>query len=137
MFWFILYNGVLLPVLVFLVFSASIFLPKLKEGLKGRFQTYDRIKSFLKEKHTNNDIYWFHAASLKTLRRSQLFLRQARNWGRSWRGREVSTRFVSIENKYTECSDEIPRVTTCICGMFTCFNERITIQYTDPLFTAL
>ena len=64
MFWFILYNGVLLPVLVFLVFSASIFLPKLKEGLKGRFQTYDRIKLFLKKKHTSNDIYWFHAASL-------------------------------------------------------------------------
>ncbi|MFL3004818.1 MAG: 3-deoxy-D-manno-octulosonic acid transferase [Candidatus Neomarinimicrobiota bacterium] len=64
MFWFILYNGVLLPVLVFLVFSASIFFPKLKEGLKGRFQTHDRIKLFLKKKHTSNDIYWFHAASL-------------------------------------------------------------------------
>ena len=64
MFWFILYNGVLLPVLVCLVFSASIFIPKLKEGLKGRFQTYDRIKLFLKKKHSSNDIYWFHAASL-------------------------------------------------------------------------
>ena len=64
MFWFILYNGVLLPVLGCLVFSASIFIPKLKEGLKGRFQTYDRIKLFLKKKHSSNDIYWFHAASL-------------------------------------------------------------------------
>ena len=64
MFWFILYNGIVLPVLVCVVFSASIFSPKIREGLKGRFQTYKRIKLFLEKKHTINDIYWFHAASL-------------------------------------------------------------------------
>tara|TARA_Y100000768_G_scaffold223159_1_gene168366 strand:- start:605 stop:1879 length:1275 start_codon:yes stop_codon:yes gene_type:complete len=64
MFWFILYNGIILPVIVCLVFLASVFSPKLKEGLKGRFQTYERIKLFLGRKHTSNDIYWFHAASL-------------------------------------------------------------------------
>jgi len=64
MFWFILYNGVLLPVLTCIVFLAAIFLPKMREGLKGRFQTYKRLKLFLKKKHTMNDVYWFHAASL-------------------------------------------------------------------------
>ena len=43
---------------------ASIFSPKIREGLKGRFQTYERIKLFFKEKHISDDIYWFHAASL-------------------------------------------------------------------------
>ena len=64
MFWFILYNGVLLPVLICLVFSASIFMPKLREGLKGRLQTFDRLKLFLKKKYSGHDIFWFHAASL-------------------------------------------------------------------------
>ena len=64
MFWFILYNGVFLPVLACVVFLSAIFLPKLREGLKGRFQTYKRLKLFLEKKHTRNDIYWFHAASL-------------------------------------------------------------------------
>ena len=64
MFWFILYNGVLLPLLMCLVFPASIFMPKLREGLKGRFQTYDRLELFLKKKCSSNDIFWFHAASL-------------------------------------------------------------------------
>ena len=64
MFWFILYNGVLLPALACIVFLFAIFSPKLREGLKGRLQTYKRIKLFLEKKHTRNDIYWFHAASL-------------------------------------------------------------------------
>ena len=64
MFWFVLYNGVLLPVLACLVFLSAIFLPKLREGLKGRLQTYKKLKLFLEKKHTKNDIYWFHAASL-------------------------------------------------------------------------
>ena len=64
MFWFILYNGVLLPILACIVFLAAPFLPKIRQGLKGRFQTYKRLKLFMKKKHTINDIYWFHAASL-------------------------------------------------------------------------
>tara|TARA_B100000900_G_scaffold395343_1_gene393636 strand:+ start:237 stop:1511 length:1275 start_codon:yes stop_codon:yes gene_type:complete len=64
MFWFVLYNGVLLPILACIVFLAAIFSPKLREGLKGRFQTYKRLKLFLEKKHTRNEIYWFHAASL-------------------------------------------------------------------------
>ena len=63
-FWFILYNGVLYPILVGVVFLASIFSPKLREGLKGRLQTYEKLKFFFKEKHISDDIYWFHAASL-------------------------------------------------------------------------
>jgi len=64
MFWFVLYNGVFLPVLACLVFLSAIFLPKLREGLKGRLQTYNKLKLYLEKKHTRNDIYWFHAASL-------------------------------------------------------------------------
>ena len=64
MFWFILYNGVLLPVLTCIVFLAAIFLPKIREGLKGRFQTYKRLKLFFEKKHTRQNVYWFHAASL-------------------------------------------------------------------------
>ncbi len=63
-FWFILYNGVFYPVLVCVVFLGSIFSSKLREGLKGRSQTCQRIKLFFKEKHISGDIYWFHAASL-------------------------------------------------------------------------
>ena len=64
MFWFVIYNGVLLPVLACVVFLGAIFFPKLREGLKGRFQTYKRLKLFLEKKYTRDDIYWFHAASL-------------------------------------------------------------------------
>ncbi len=63
-FWFILYNGFLYPLFVCVVFSVSIFSSKLREGLKGRFQTHGRLKLFFKEKHIRDDIYWFHAASL-------------------------------------------------------------------------
>ena len=64
MFWFILYNGVLLPVLTCIVFLAAIFFPKIREGLKGRFQTHKRLKLFFEKKHTGHNVYWFHAASL-------------------------------------------------------------------------
>ena len=69
MFWFILYNGVLLPGLTCIVFLTAIFSPKMREGLKGRFQTYRRLKLFFEKKHTppltprgflsrNNEIPW-------------------------------------------------------------------------------
>ena len=64
MFWFVIYNGMILPVLACIVFLSAIFLPKLREGLKGRLQTYKKLKLFLEKKHIRNDIYWFHAASL-------------------------------------------------------------------------
>ena len=64
MFWFILYNGVVLPVLTCIVFLAAIFFPKIREGLKGRFQTYKRLKLFFEKKHNRHNVYWFHAASL-------------------------------------------------------------------------
>ena len=64
MFWFVIYNSVFLPVLACLMFLSAIFIPKLREGFKGRLQTYKKLKLFLGKKHIRNDIYWFHAASL-------------------------------------------------------------------------
>ena len=63
-FWFIIYNGIVFPFIFFMAFFASIFSSKIREGLKGRLVTKRKLEVFLNKKKENEDIYWFHAASL-------------------------------------------------------------------------
>ena len=63
-FWLILYNGIFYPLIVFAAFFLSIFASKLREGLIGRFQSTKQLKNYFSNYHYQNDIYWFHVASL-------------------------------------------------------------------------
>ena len=63
-FWFIIYNGIVFPFIFFMALSASIFSSKIREGLIGRLHTQNKLKLFSIKKKANEEIYWFHAASL-------------------------------------------------------------------------
>ena len=63
-FWFIIYNSIVFPFIFIIALSASIFSSKIRESLKGRLSTKKKLKLFSTIKKTNEDIYWFHAASL-------------------------------------------------------------------------
>ena len=49
-FWFIIYNGVVFPLIFFIALSASIFSSKIREGLKGRWYAQKKIKLFSNKK---------------------------------------------------------------------------------------
>ncbi len=63
-FWFITYNGLVFPFIFLLALFASIFSSKVREGLKGRLSTKKKLEIFSNKIKANEDIYWFHAASL-------------------------------------------------------------------------
>ncbi len=62
-YWKIIYNFVLLPLLFTFGIIASVFHKKIREGMIGRLKSYRVLKSFRDEKGAGKTIYWFHAAS--------------------------------------------------------------------------
>ena len=64
MFWKIFYNITLYPIIFFALLIMSFFNKKIKEGFLGRLKSIKELKTFINNIDINNDIYWFHAASL-------------------------------------------------------------------------
>ena len=64
MFWMIIYNAILLPILFLLGMFTCFFNKKIREGFFGRLKTFKQLKVFMSNTEVGTDIYWFHAASL-------------------------------------------------------------------------
>ena len=63
-FWFILYNSLIYPIIVLAAFFISIFSQKMRKSIVGRFQTIKKIKNYLNSNDIKDNIFWFHVASL-------------------------------------------------------------------------
>lgn len=63
-FWIILYNGIIYPLLFISVMVLSVFNRKLRIGNLGRFRSLSQLKLFFSYNKLNTGIYWFHASSL-------------------------------------------------------------------------
>ena len=63
MIWRLVYNLILLPLFIASIFILSIFNGKIRKGIFGRIRSRKLINDFANIAK-NNDIYWFHAASL-------------------------------------------------------------------------
>ncbi|MFH1852816.1 MAG: glycosyltransferase N-terminal domain-containing protein [Candidatus Neomarinimicrobiota bacterium] len=61
--WKIVYNLLVLPVLVAVVYITALFNSKFRQGVKGRFLTLRRLRKFFRTVDRSNHTYWFHAAS--------------------------------------------------------------------------
>jgi 3-deoxy-D-manno-octulosonic-acid transferase len=61
--WVVLYNLIFYPLLFLFGLIGSLFHAKLREGMKGRFRTIDRLRSFFQDVEPSRSVYWFHAAS--------------------------------------------------------------------------
>jgi len=61
--WVLIYNFFIYPLFIIMVFIASIFNKKIKEGIKGRFESLKILKEFSKQTDYSKSVYWFHAAS--------------------------------------------------------------------------
>jgi 3-deoxy-D-manno-octulosonic-acid transferase len=64
MFWMMIYNAILLPILFLLGIFTCFFNKKIREGFFGRLKTFKQLKVFMSYTEVGTDIYWFHAASL-------------------------------------------------------------------------
>ena len=62
-FWIIIYNLFLYPLFFTGACIGALFNQKLRNGIKGRWNTYSQLLSFKNRVSSNADIYWFHAAS--------------------------------------------------------------------------
>jgi len=62
-FWKIIYNLILLPILLIFGFVGFFFNKKIRDGMIGRFRSYQDLKSFMDRTGSGKTIYWFHAAS--------------------------------------------------------------------------
>ena len=63
-FWFILYNGIVMPFLFATVFVISLYQKKMRTSIIGRLKALRNIKHYIKNKKLTNNIYWFHVSSL-------------------------------------------------------------------------
>ena len=64
MFWIILYNMFLYPILFFLGSIICLFNKKVRVGFIGRLNTTKKLKYFMSKIELGTDVYWYHAASL-------------------------------------------------------------------------
>ena len=62
-FWRIIYNLILLPLLFVVLCFGSLFNGKIRAGMIGRFRSYQDLKSFKVRIGIEKTIYWFHASS--------------------------------------------------------------------------
>ena len=62
-FWRIIYNFILLPLLFAVFCFGSLFNGKIRAGMIGRFRSYQDLKSFRVRIGIEKTIYWFHASS--------------------------------------------------------------------------
>ena len=63
-FWVLLYNGFIYPLIFVVALVISIFDEKLKKSILGRFKSISLLKQYFKEFNEPPLLYWFHAASL-------------------------------------------------------------------------
>lgn len=62
-FWIIFYNVFLYPLFCIGACVGALFNEKIRTGLKGRWNTYSKLKLFKNNLPKHADVYWFHAAS--------------------------------------------------------------------------
>ena len=60
---FILYNLFLYPLFLLITFFLSLFNSKIRRGVRGRFETNNKLKKYFNQDLSSNVIYWFHAVS--------------------------------------------------------------------------
>tara|TARA_Y100000590_G_scaffold430793_1_gene544847 strand:+ start:5246 stop:6520 length:1275 start_codon:yes stop_codon:yes gene_type:complete len=63
LFWQIIYNAVLLPILFLMALAVALFKPKVREALKERQGTRKKVRQFTSTLDRSKLIYWFHCAS--------------------------------------------------------------------------
>ena len=61
--YFVVYNILLYPVFLFLMFFLSIFNKKIRTGLIGRFESIHILNKYFNQNIINSIIYWFHCSS--------------------------------------------------------------------------
>ena len=61
--FFVVYNILLYPVFLFLMFFLSIFNKKIRTGLIGRFESIHILNKYFNQNNINSNIYWFHCSS--------------------------------------------------------------------------
>lgn len=62
--WFLVYNIIIYPLLIFIFTILSIINGKVRSGFIGRFSTQRKLNKYFSKISINSNIYWFHAASL-------------------------------------------------------------------------
>ena len=63
-FWSLIYNLILYPLLFTGACIASFFHLKLRQSIKGKFYSISKLKLYFKNIDSSRIIYWFHSASL-------------------------------------------------------------------------
>ncbi|MEE9190594.1 MAG: glycosyltransferase N-terminal domain-containing protein [Candidatus Neomarinimicrobiota bacterium] len=62
-FWFMIYNFLFYPILFTAGLIGTLFNKKIRDGVKGRFQSKKELNQFIKGIDRNRSTYWFHTAS--------------------------------------------------------------------------
>ncbi|MEE9432552.1 MAG: glycosyltransferase N-terminal domain-containing protein [Melioribacteraceae bacterium] len=62
--WFYFYNIILLPIFKTLVYFSSLFNEKIKDGIEGRVNLFDRLEEQLQNIDRTKKTFWFHSSSM-------------------------------------------------------------------------
>ena len=62
--YFVIYNGLIYPAIFITALIFSAFNKKLRQSIKGKFDSTNIIKNYFNKDDINPNIYWFHASSL-------------------------------------------------------------------------
>ena len=62
--YFVIYNGLVYPVVFWTALIISVFNKKLRQSIKGKFDSINIIKNYFNKIDISSNIYWFHSSSL-------------------------------------------------------------------------
>ena len=61
--WKIIYNVLILPSMVIIVYFTALFNKKMRRGVIGRHKSLPKLREFFNDRTRDIPVYWFHAAS--------------------------------------------------------------------------
>ena len=99
--YFAVYNILLYPVFLFLMFFLSIFNKKIRTGLIGRFESIHILNEYFNQNNINTIIYWFHCSSYG----EYLQVEQWGSWGQVPEAWGLVVRGMWIHREFHEPAD--------------------------------
>ncbi len=75
-FWYFLYNITVLPLLTLFFGALRFFNDKVKEGIEGRRNLFDKLEESLKGMDRSKKLFWFHSSSLGEFEQAKPIIEQ-------------------------------------------------------------
>jgi 3-deoxy-D-manno-octulosonic-acid transferase len=77
--WYLIYNGIIIPILIIGLEIGSLFNPKIKKGIKDRRRLYEDLVLALISLDKKKKLIWFHSSSMGEFEQAKPIIQKLKN----------------------------------------------------------